>query len=623
MSKETHYDLVILGSGSTAFAAALSAAAQGKTVLMTEERTVGGTCVNRGCVPSKNLIEAAHIWHDAGHPRFPGLNTRQEHLDFQALIAQKDDTIAALQSKKYMSVAGSSAWIEIKTGHAAFVDAHTIEVAGERATGDQILIATGSRSVIPPLPGLDSVPYLTSDLLTSGEPQELKELPGVLAIVGGGYIALELGQMFSRLGSKVIILEKSEHILSGYEPEVALGLESLLRGEGVDLRTNTAVERVEKSEDGVTVYTSAGTVKATHLLIATGRSPNSDGLNLEAAGVKTDSRGFIRVDENLRTNVPHIWGAGDVIGGQMATPVGAQDGSIVAENAFNGATRRAHQTLVPRAIFTDPQVAVVGLTDTEAVSKGLSCMCRTVSMEHVPRAAAIRDTRGLIKMVAEKESGRIVGVSILAPNAAELIHIAALAIKAGMTVDDVAESIFVYPTFSESIKIAALAFRTDVTKLSCCAEGFTRKPERKQAEKPADDKAAAEPECCEPKKKVGFLRRHLDKLGVAGSAFAALCCLGVPALVSFLSALGLGFLINDAILMPLLAVSLIMTVGGLYLGMKDHGHKLALALGVASALVIFVFIAVAFNKALAVTGILGLVGASLLNIWLKLRRHKG
>jgi mercuric reductase len=470
MGRETHVDFVILGSGSTAFAAAIKASEHGKTVIMTEERTTGGTCVNRGCVPSKNLIEAAHLWHNAGHPRFPGLDTRQERLDFRQLIAQKDETIGLLRKKKYTSIAEASDRIRIKRGHTAFVEAHTIEIAGERIIGDQILIATGSRPQILPIPGLENVPYLTSDLLTSQESQELTELPLVLAIIGGGYIALELGQMFARLGSHVTILEQSEHILPNYEPETGLTLQRLLQAEGIDLRTNTKAERVEKTASGVHVYTASGIVEATHLLVATGRRPNSDHLNLSAAGVATDRNGFICVDDYLRTNVPHIWAAGDVIGGQMATPVGAHDGAIVAENAFMGANRRTDRTIIPRAIFTDPQVGVVGLTDAEALAQGLSCRCETVEMAHVPRAAAIGDTRGLIKMVIEAESERIIGVSILAPQASELIHIAALALRAKMTLDDLIESVFVYPTFSESLKIAALAFRKDVNKLSCCAE---------------------------------------------------------------------------------------------------------------------------------------------------------
>jgi mercuric reductase len=268
----------------------------------------------------------------------------------------------------------------------------------------------------------------------------------------------------------VLTRDNDFHVLPSYEPEIGLALQDLLRSEGIDLQTSTKVVRVEEVIGGIHVYTTQGMVEATHLLVATGRRPNSDYLSLEAAGVSTDGRGFIRVDEYLRTNVAHIWAAGDVIDGQMATPVGAHDGAIVAQNAFANANRRTDRTIIPRAIFTDPQVGVVGLTHKEALARGLSCRCAAIAMEHVPRAAAIHDTRGLVKMVIEDKSERMVGASILASHASEFIHTAALAIRARMTIDDLIDSLFVYPTFSEAIKIDALAFRKDVSQLSCCAE---------------------------------------------------------------------------------------------------------------------------------------------------------
>jgi len=273
------------------------------------------------------------------------------------------------------------------------------------------------------------------------------------------------------LGSQVCLLEKSQQLLPRYEPEIGSALSKLLIEEGLDIRTSVVVERVERTGEGVRVHTSAGIVDGSHLLVATGRRPKTDQLNLGAAGVDVDAGGHVLVDEYLQTSVANIWAAGDVIDAPMATPVGGHDGSIVAGNAFSSTKRPSDHTNIPRAIFTDPQVAVVGLTDAEAVKKGLACECHVVSMEHVPRAAAVRDTRGVIKMVAERSSGIIVGVSALAPHAAEFIHVAAFALRAKMTVDDLIGHPFIYPTYSEAVKIAALAFKTDVTKLSCCAEG--------------------------------------------------------------------------------------------------------------------------------------------------------
>jgi mercuric reductase len=480
----THrFDLVILGSGSTAFAAAITATELGKTVAMTEERTAGGTCVNRGCLPSKNLIEAARLVHDARQPRYPGLAGRDLGLDFRRLVAQKDEVIASYREKKYLSIFQEGRDVPIVRGQARLTGAHTVAVEGPEGTthleGDQVLVALGSSPLIPDIPGLCDVPYLTSDLLTSGEGLELTELPASLIVIGGGYIAVELGQMFSRFGTKVTILERGERLLSAYEPEIGLALGAILRAEGLDVRTGARVVQVCPDHAGVAVTTQIGdqqhTVVAARVLVATGRQPNTAGVGLEEAGVRGDPRGAVVVDEHLRTSVPHIWAAGDVIGteqdSQMATPVGAHDGSIVAHNALSGQpSRRVDHRVIPRAVFTDPQVGVVGLTDAEAVAAGHRCWCNTVPMELVPRAGAIRDPRGLIKMVADADSGEVLGVSMLGVNAGEVIHEAAMGLRFHATIDDFIDLLHVYPTMAEALKIVALSRYKDPRTLSCCAE---------------------------------------------------------------------------------------------------------------------------------------------------------
>ena len=480
MSPSRHYDLVILGSGSTAFAAALRAAELGKTVAMTEHRVIGGTCVNRGCLPSKNLIEAAKLVHDARHPRYPGLVPADLAPDFGALVAQKDEVIAAYRGKKYDSIVDESDKIEIVAGTARLLDPHTVAVDDARLSGDHILVALGSSPVLPAIEGLDGVPYLTSDLLTSGEPLELTALPRSLIVVGGGYIALELGQMFARLGSHVTILERSRRLLMhGYEPEVGMALASIFAAEGIDVRLGTAVRRVRQEGDETVVTTARGgreeALRAERLLLATGRAPNTRGIGLESAGVALDERGAVVVDEHLRTTVPHIWAAGDVIGqqtdSQMATPVGAHDGGIAAHNALSGGPpRTVDHRVIPRAIFTDPQVAVVGMTDEEAVAAGRNCWCNTIPMELVPRAGAIRDTRGIIKMVADADTNEVLGVSMVGVNAGEVIHEAAMGLRFRATLDDYIDLLHVYPTMAEALKIVAISRYKDPNKLSCCAE---------------------------------------------------------------------------------------------------------------------------------------------------------
>jgi mercuric reductase len=474
-----HFDLVILGSGSTAFAAALRAREQGKTAVMTEERTVGGTCVNRGCLPSKNLIEAAQLVHDAQHPRYPGLTPVELPFDFAQLVAQKDEVIAGYRKKKYASLVDGAA-IQIETGHAAFVDPHTVAVGDHHLVGSQVLIATGSRPVVPAIEGLKQVPFLTSDLLTSEEPSELKTLPRSMLIVGGGYIALELGQLFRRFGVDVIIIERGEQMLAhGYEPEIGIEIRRLLEAEGIRIITGASVEQVRTAANGIVARVVHGQgqeeVHAERLLVATGRRPNTDAIGIERTGVSLDDNGQVVVDEFLRTSVPHIWAAGDVIGtrlkSQMATPVGSQDGGIASQNAFAATPqRRVDHRVVPRAIFTDPPIGVVGLTEAEAIAAGHPCWCSVVPMSLVPRAGAIRDTRGFIKMVADAKTNEVLGVTMVGHAASEVIHEAAMGLRFKATLRDFIDLLHVYPTMAEALKIVAISRYKDPAKLSCCAD---------------------------------------------------------------------------------------------------------------------------------------------------------
>ena len=476
---ENHFDLLILGSGSTAFAAAIRAAELGKTAAMTEMRTLGGTCVNRGCLPSKNLIEAARIVWESSHPRYQGLKPAKMEFDFGELISQKQDVVHSYRDKKYQSILYEEDKIKVFNGQARLIDKHTALVGDQKVSDDQILIATGTRPTIPQIEGLGQIPYLTSDLLTSDELQELKELPKSLVIIGGGYIALELGQMFHRFGTQVTILERNQVILPNYEPEVSEALTFALREEGLKLITGTQVERVsQKSNQEIEVIAHVGdtkqSFKAQKLLVATGREPNTGNIGLDTVGIQLDERGFVKVNDELQTNVPNIWAAGDVIGrqteSQPATPVGAHDGVIVAKNALANAHHKVDHRVIPRTIFTDPQVAVVGQTDEEAVGTGIRCWCGTIPLELVPRAGATHQTNGIAKMVINRETQEVLGVSLVMPNAGEVIHEAAMALRFRAKLEDYIDMIHVYPTMAEALKIAAISYFKDPAKLSCCAE---------------------------------------------------------------------------------------------------------------------------------------------------------
>ncbi|MGH2386129.1 MAG: mercury(II) reductase [Candidatus Limnocylindria bacterium] len=472
----TPYDLFILGSGSTAFAAAIKASELGARVAMVERRTLGGTCANRGCLPSKNLIEAARIVWDAAHPRYDGLSPARIEVDFPALVRQKDEVVRDYRAKKYAAVA-EGIDVEVLTGDARVVGPHNIALDGRTFEADRLLIATGSRPTVPAIPGLDAVPYLTSDLLDADEDGRLTELPPSLVVLGGGYVAVELAQLFARLGSRVTIVARSE-LLRTYEPLVGETLAESFTAEGIEILANTRVERV--SRDGGQVAVAVETpnggriIRAERLLVATGRTPNTENLGLGSADVSTDAGGFVTVDAGLRTKQPHIWAAGDVMGrqygSQMATPVGARQGRLVAENALADGGHRFDGSVIPRAIFVDPPIGVVGQTEAEVTAQHLPAVVATTPLKYVPRAGAIHRTTGFVKMIASTIDERILGVHVIGESAPEIIHEAAMAMHFRATISDFVELIHVYPTMAEALKIGAQAFSRDVSKLSCCAE---------------------------------------------------------------------------------------------------------------------------------------------------------
>jgi mercuric reductase len=322
------------------------------------------------------------------------------------------------------------------------------------------------------------VDYLTSDLLDADEAVRLTELPESLILIGGGYVAVELAQMFSRLGSRVTLAQRSNRLLTGYEPELGETLKRVFATEGIEVLTETRGERAWGDEREVCLdivrSDERRTLRAERLLVATGRIPNTEDLALHRAGVRTDEDGFVVVDAELRTSQPNIWAAGDVIGrqhgSQMATPVGARQGRIVAENAFAEAHRKFDGTLVPRAIFTDPPIGIVGLTEAEVKAKHYPAVSATTPIEYVPRAGAIHKTEGFVKFIASTIDERVLGVHVIGESAPEIIHEAAMGMRFRATLPDFIDLIHVYPTMSEALKIGAQAFSRDVSKLSCCAE---------------------------------------------------------------------------------------------------------------------------------------------------------
>ena len=458
------YDLAIIGSGGAGFAAAIAATVRGHRVVMVERATVGGTCVNVGCIPSKALLAAAEVRAIGTEHRFPGIGISAGPTDMAAVVAGKAEIVDLLRKERYEDLAADYGW-EILRGDARFVDGPALDVAGQRIEATHYLVATGASPWVPSVPGLEDGGYLTSTTAL-----ELRALPASLLIVGGNYVGLELGQTFARLGSEVTVIEALDRLAPGEEPEISEVITGVLRDEGVDVRTSAGLGRVSQRGGRVVAHLADGRqVPAEAILMATGRRPATAGLGLDAVGVETGPIGEIVVDRQLRTTHPRIWAAGDVTGAPQFVSVAGHHGTMVVDNAFGAAARTVDYGHLPRVAFTTPNIAAVGLTDAQAGQAGLSCTCRVVPLAYVPRAIVNRDTRGLVKVVAEQGTGRIVGVHIIAANAGDAILAATYALEAGMTVDQLATTWAPYLTMAEGIKLAAQSFRTDVARLSCCA----------------------------------------------------------------------------------------------------------------------------------------------------------
>ncbi|MCH8137830.1 MAG: mercury(II) reductase [Proteobacteria bacterium] len=462
-----HYDLAVIGAGSAGFSAAITAADQGAQIALIGHGTIGGTCVNVGCVPSKTLIRAAEAIHQANTaPRFAGVAGNARLTDWAALRAQKDELVASLRQAKYIDLLPAYNGIAYLEGKARLGNGGVM-VDGKHIDTPKVIIATGSHEYVPPISGIEDVPYLTS---TSAF--ELESLPESMIVIGGGYIGCELAQMFARAGVRVTILFRSR-LLPEAEPEISAALAGYFEEEGITVRQIGGYENIRTNDRGialsVTIDGSTETLEARQVLLSAGRKANTVGLGLEEAGVALLPNGGIKVDDRMRTTKAGVYAAGDVTGDDQFVYMAAYGAKIAAENALNGDARRYDAAAMPAVVFTDPQVASVGLTEENAREQGLAVRTSVLPLEYVPRALVARDTRGLIKLVAERESGRLLGAHILAPEGADSIQTAALAIKHGMTARDLAETIFPYLTTVEGLKLAALSFEQDVTKLSCCA----------------------------------------------------------------------------------------------------------------------------------------------------------
>ncbi|MBA3558029.1 MAG: mercury(II) reductase [Gemmatimonadaceae bacterium] len=482
---DADFDLLIIGTGGAGVAAAIQAVGMGGKVAIVESNTLGGTCVNVGCIPSKNLIEAASHYQ-AARQGFPGIAPCAPALEWNGVLDSKNSLVAELRQSKYADVIASYPGLALIEGRARFTgggNGSPVVVAVGEGKGSRtyrarkVLIATGTRPWAPPIPGLDAVGALNSTTV-----MELTELPASLLVLGGSAVGLELGQTFARFGVKVTIVELAPRLLPVEDESISGELEEHLRADGLEIHTGIETTRADRNGDEVVLHVKKGglkgTFRAASLLVAVGRRANTDDLGLDTVGVPLTNRGFVEVAATMRTSNTDIFSAGDVTGGPGYVYVAAAGGRIAAENAMKSLAstgtssddrRELDLSTVPNVTFTSPQVGSVGLTEAKARELGHHVQVAVLRLDQVPRALVSGDTRGIVKMVADTASGKLLGIHAVAPVAGELMGEAAMAIRFGLTARDVAGTLHPYLTWAESLKLAAQGFTMDISKLSCCA----------------------------------------------------------------------------------------------------------------------------------------------------------
>ncbi len=471
-SDKSDYDLIIIGGGSAAFSAAIKAESLGLTTLMVNGGLdFGGTCVNVGCVPSKNLIRAAETVYHATHSNFKGIKPKGVDIDFKQVIKDKKALVAALQKQKYMDVVSDFKNLTMHKGWAEFIDNKTILIDGkDKYTATNIVIATGATTKIPNIEGLNEVGYLTNVSLF-----DLEEKPESLTIMGAGYIGLEIAQAYSRLGVKVRIIEFTDRPLRTQTSDITDVLVEQMKSEGIEILPNFRAFKFEKRGNETIIHcncpdgSTTQIIEKGHIVVATGTKPNTTKLGLENSDINLTKSGHILVNERMETNVSNIYAAGDVTNTPPFVYTAATEGNTAVNNAFSLSKNNIDYTSLPWVVFTDPQIAGAGMDEVEAEKLGIPFEVSKLDLIHVPRALAAQDTRGFIKLIRNTETDKLIGARVIAPEGGELIQQLSMAIKFGITVKDLAESFYPYLTLGEGIKLAAITFGKDVSKLSCCA----------------------------------------------------------------------------------------------------------------------------------------------------------
>ena len=444
------FDLIVIGSGQGGGPLASAAAKAGKRVALIEREHVGGTCINDGCTPTKTMVASARVAYLARRAADYGVHTGPVTVDMARVRERKAEVVASFRDGSQKGFEDQQN-LELIWGEATFTGAKTVAVAlssgGERTLeAATLVINVGQRPNVPPTKGLKETPFLTSTTV-----MELGEVPEHLLILGGGYIGLEFAQMFRRFGSEVTLVQRGKQLLPREDKDVADAVTDILREDGVTVLLETGAEAVS-SQNGVTLSLNGGkTVSGSHLLVATGRTPNNDSLNLEAAGVQTDNKGYIKTDDRLETNIRGVYALGDVKGGPAFTHISYDDFRIVKANLLDGGSKTIRGRAVPYTVFIDPQLGRVGLSETEAKEQGLHVRVANMPMTRVARAIETGETRGLIKVLVDAETDKLLGAAVLGLEGGEIMSLLQVAMMGELPYTALRDAVFSHPTLAESL----------------------------------------------------------------------------------------------------------------------------------------------------------------------------
>ncbi len=443
------YDAIVLGTGQAGLPLAYALAGRGSTVAIVEKGDIGGTCINTGCTPTKTMVARAQVAHYARNAERWGVSTTGVRVNLDTIVAQKNKVVEKVRNSQTNRI-GEFPSLRLYRGIAEFAGPHQVRVGDEMLESEQIFINTGARPSIPEIPGLADSGYLTNETI-----MELTTVPEHLMVLGGGYVGLEFAQMFSRFGSQVTVIQNTAQIIPREDTEVAAELQKSLEAEGITFLLNARTANVERKDGTVRVKIDqkggSRTISGSHLLVATGRRPNTDNLLPERAGLATDKNGFIKVNGKLETNVPGIWALGDVKGGPAFTHISYNDYQIVSANLIEGKNLSIENRIVSYCVFTDPELGAVGLTEKEAREKGYRLKIGSVPMTRVSRAIERDETAGLMKLIVNAENDRILGATILSSEGGETVHVLYTLMLADLPYTLMKRAVYIHPTLAEGL----------------------------------------------------------------------------------------------------------------------------------------------------------------------------